>query len=130
MKAIQPIQVWNEGKVQTATIFSLSCNSDNLSTTGQFQYQLLTNELTAINTGFLTMNGVDYDNWDSNEYAYEWAASQLNIILIGDWTTTTTTTSTTTQAPTTTTTTTTTTTKSPIYPSTTSTTSSTTTIEQ
>jgi hypothetical protein len=70
----------------------------------------------------LVMTGLVYDGWETNEYAYDWAANQLNITIIGDYTTTTTTTSTTTAVPTTTSTTTSSTTEQPTTTSTTSTT--------
>jgi len=126
MKVIQPVTIWYEGGSQQAVVFSLSCTNDNMVNTAQFQYQLLDASLKSINMGFLTMSGEAYDTqWSTNDMAYNWAANQLKLVIINDWTTTTTTTTTTTAAPTTTTTTTTTTVR-PIYQSTTTTTTSTT----
>jgi hypothetical protein len=31
------------------------------------------------------MSGDDYDAWETNEYAYDWVAGQLNLTIIGDY---------------------------------------------
>jgi hypothetical protein len=35
--------------------------------------------------GNLTMQGQDYDDWQTNEYAYDWIAEQLNLTIVGDY---------------------------------------------
>jgi hypothetical protein len=35
--------------------------------------------------GNLTMSGDDYDAWETNDYAYDWVAGQLNLTIIGDY---------------------------------------------
>jgi hypothetical protein len=34
------------------------------------------------------MTGEDYDNWATNEYAYEWVAEQIDVTIIGNFVTT------------------------------------------
>lgn len=113
MVVISPVKIWNNGVEDTATLFNLWCVSDNLSNQATFCYQMLTDAKTSLAQANLTMTGADYAGWQTNEYPYEWAATQLNISILHPYTTTTTstelptTTSTTTSSGTTTSTTTT-----------------------
>jgi hypothetical protein len=86
MKQIQPVSIWYNGQMIQATLFNMTSISDNLSTNAVFYYQLLsTNEL-QLATGNITMIGFDYEAYstspDSNAYAYQWGATQLNLTLI------------------------------------------------
>jgi len=99
-KTIQPVSSWQNGEEKEATQFVLSSSYDNLSTSATFQYQL--NEIiptptppptplpmynTLVN-GSLSISGQDYLDWDAssdaNEWAYTWAATQLNLTIIAD----------------------------------------------
>jgi len=99
-KTIEPISSWQNGEEKIATQFVLTSNYDNLSTNANFQYQL--NQITPdpasdstppkhpmynqLVTGSLTMSGQDYLDWDAavdaNDWAYTWAAAQLNLTII------------------------------------------------
>lgn len=106
MVVITPVTIWNNGVEDTATLFNLWCVSDNLSNQATFCYQMLTDAKTSLAQANLTMTGAAYEGWQTNEYAYNWAAQQLNLTILHDYTTTTTTTSTTTSTSSTTSTTT------------------------
>lgn len=86
MKQIQPVSIWYNGQMLQATIFNLNSNSDNLSTTAYFYYQLITSDNIQLAQGNLTMTGFEYDAYssspDSNAYAYQWGATQLNLTLV------------------------------------------------
>lgn len=113
MVVISPVKIWNNGVEATATLFNLWCVNDNLSNSATFCYEMLTETQQSLSRANLTMTGTAYEGWQTNEYAYEWAATQLNISILHPYTTTTTstelptTTSTTTSSGTTTSTTTT-----------------------
>ena len=101
-KTIEPISSWQNGEEKEATVFVLTSSYDNLSTSANFNYQL--NELiptppnpptpsmlpmyNTLVTGSLIISGQDYLDWDAatdaNEWAYNWAAGQLNITIIAD----------------------------------------------
>jgi len=85
MKQIQPFQIWVNGQEQTATLFSLIIINDNLSNSATFYWQLLDAEASKLADGNLTMVEPQYDQWgtqsDVNQWAYEWAATELNITL-------------------------------------------------
>lgn len=120
MKTIQPTTVWYNGQEVQATILGAVAQNDNLINSATFQYQLLQevsmpgstySYAQPVVTNYLTMTGAAYDAWETNDYAYDWIAQQLNLVITGPYVPPTpvpqTTTSTTTEAPSTTSTTTT-----------------------
>ena len=86
MKQIQPIQIWVNGSLQTATVFNLIIINDNLTNSATFYWQLLDADAVKLADGNLTMSEPDYDVWNSaqdvNLAAYQWAAAKLNITLV------------------------------------------------
>ena len=83
MKTIQPVIFpLNLG---TATILNVYCINDNLSTSATFYYTLLSDVQSKLQEGNLTMTGEDYDNWITNDYAYEWVAQQIDVTITGDY---------------------------------------------
>ena len=83
MKEIQPVVFpLNLG---TAIILNAYCINDNLSTSATFYYALLSDVQSQLQQGNLTMTGEDYDNWATNEYAYDWVAQQIEVTIIGDY---------------------------------------------
>jgi hypothetical protein len=115
-KTIEPISSWQNGEEKQATVFILTSSYDNLSTVANFQYQLSEDSINSLGygmvnvlvSGMLSISGQDYLDWDAatdaNEWIYNWAATQLKLVIVPDTTTTTTTeapveTTTTTEAP-------------------------------
>lgn len=86
MVQIQPIQIWTSGTIKTAMYLNLSCVFDNLKDQASFYYSLLDINLTILADGNLQMIEPDYTqyitNKDSNAYAYNWAAQNLNLIIV------------------------------------------------
>lgn len=83
MKKILPFTFWLSGITPTAVYLYLNCAGDNLIDSATFYWALYSeidgkpgNKLTE---GNLTMTGADYDAWDTNEYACNWAAAQLGV---------------------------------------------------
>jgi hypothetical protein len=85
MKQIQPITLWVNGQQVTASVFSLIIINDNLTNSATFYWQLLDSAEVKLQDGNLTMVEPQYDQWgtssDVNQWAYEWAATQLNLTL-------------------------------------------------
>lgn len=94
MANITPVQVWYKGEQHNANVFTLYSNGDNLLDAATFQYQLIEeivvspeeqNSQTLL-VGELSINGDDYALWDAevdaNAWIYNWAASQLNLVII------------------------------------------------
>lgn len=99
MAQIQPITTFYNGESVQLTNFVLSSIGDNLSLTqlegiATFYYELQTEiKDTEGNTSYqnvitanLAISGADYDSWgadpNSNQWAYNWAAQQLNLTLV------------------------------------------------
>jgi len=85
MKTIQPISIWDNGTVQEATVLNAYVINDNLINSATFYYTLSSESLQQLAQGNLTMQGQDYDDWQTNDYAYDWVAAQLNLTIIGDY---------------------------------------------
>jgi hypothetical protein len=102
MAQIQPVSVWKDGQVKTAEQFSLRSIGDDLETSAQFYYEMKEADVTTqdsegndvvtagqvVAVGNLSMGGQDYEDWgtqsgvDINAWAYQWAAGELNVVLI------------------------------------------------
>ena len=92
MKEIQPIQIWKNGEVKTASILDASIISDNLQSNCTFYWQLkeadsVVDEQTisgqVLADGNASLSGEEYDNWDgSNDYAFSYIAQQINVTLL------------------------------------------------
>jgi hypothetical protein len=85
MKNITPISIWDNGTNQEASILNAYCINDNLSTSATFYYSLLSDSLQQLAQGNLSMSGEVYDAWQTNDYAYDWVATQLNLTITGDY---------------------------------------------
>ena len=93
MKKIQPVSIWSNGQSKSAEYFDLRIIADDLQSSATFYYQLMEKVVSeegeesagqALAIGNLSLNGEEYDSWDgSNSWAYDWAASQLNIVIVG-----------------------------------------------
>ena len=90
MKKIQPFNIWSNGQLKSAKYMTLLCGTDNLKDSAMFYYALFAETTNRegeliqgekLAEGNLTMTGEDYDNWQTNGYAWDWAAKQLNIKL-------------------------------------------------
>ena len=86
MKQIQPVSIWYNGQFIQATLFNLSSVGDNLSTSASFYFWLSDQNEKKLTDGTINMTGFDYEAYssspDSNSYAYQWGATQLNLTLI------------------------------------------------
>lgn len=92
MKEIQPFQFWLNGIIVTANYLTLICNNDNLVNQAVFGFTLY-DKINGIpgnvlSRGTITMDGETYLNWDSNDYAFNWAAQTLGLTIIGTVSTT------------------------------------------
>jgi hypothetical protein len=98
MKTITPVTVWYNGSEVPATVLNATVQNDNMQNSATFMYQLM-QEISQPNTsyvytqpvvtGYLTIAGTDYQDWDlaspANEFAYEWIAEQLKLTITGEY---------------------------------------------
>jgi hypothetical protein len=89
-KTIQPVSIWRNGQSKQASELEAKIDFDDLATTAQFFYELkevvdeegIFNK-TTLSNGYILMNGKDYIDWNnSNESAYQYVASKLNLTII------------------------------------------------
>ena len=86
MKTIESIKLWKDGATETATILNMYISFDDLNTTAVFYYDLLSDTFVILAEGKITMTGADYQNWDdSNDAAYAFAATELNLVITGEY---------------------------------------------
>ena len=89
--------VWQNGQQKEANSFVMRIVNDNLETACNFYYEMQNVEEVVTDTqtttiidiltfGNLTLQGEEYQTWDAdpsaNAWAYNWAAGQLNLVLI------------------------------------------------
>ena len=106
MKTIEPISIWDKGQSKQATILNAYAVNVTLNTSATFWYGLMTENMEIIAYGNLSMDGEEYQLWRADEFAWEFVAHSLNLVITGEYVPPTTTTTSTTEEPTTTTTTT------------------------
>ncbi len=86
MKEIQPVSIWYNGQFIQATIFNLLSINDNLIDSANFLYELFSADNILLTNGNILMSGADYTTYSSsptsNDFAYSWGASQLNLTLV------------------------------------------------
>ncbi len=93
MKNIQPIQIWQNGHLKTATHISLTLVHDNLQDVAVFSYRLCEyigqgdeTSIDVITSGAVSIEGQEYENWgttmSANDEAYIIACQKLNLSLI------------------------------------------------
>lgn len=86
MKTIQPIQLWNEGVIEDATIFEMYISYDDLQSLATFYYTLYNNSFDSLATGKIQMTSEQYESWDnSNDGAYNFGATTLNLKITGEY---------------------------------------------
>lgn len=88
MKAIEPVQIWVNGSVQTGNFINAYIINDNLKDTARFYWAIFNSETdgNVLSQGNLTLTGGDYIIWDEandiNLAAYQWICFQLNLTLL------------------------------------------------
>ena len=85
MQNIQPITLWYNGQLVTATQLEVVSVYDDLASTADFRYTLFTVDKLIFVSDRLTISGEDYTTWgasaDINLAAYEWVAAKLNLVI-------------------------------------------------
>lgn len=90
MKTIEAVSIWDNGAVQEAKVLNAYAVNVTLNTSATFYYQLLAetaegNVGTQLAQGNLTMTGEAYTEWQADNYAWDWIAEQLNLVITGDY---------------------------------------------
>lgn len=90
MKTIEPIQIWDNGKIKNASILNAYVTNLNLNQNAYFTYVLyeINNDsnLNQIVSGQLFMNNEIYSTWHQDQIAWDFVANSLNLVITGDYT--------------------------------------------
>jgi hypothetical protein len=91
MKQIEPVQIWTNGVLKTAEFLNATGINVTLGISAGFYWNVLTKVTDAqgnesagesIAQGNLTMEGQDYQEWNQDEFAWEWIANQINVVIL------------------------------------------------
>ena len=85
MKTINPISIYYNGQMINAVVLNTYCVNDNLSSEAKFYFALYSSEFVILSQGNLLMTGADYTAYETNQYAWDWVAQQLNVTITGDY---------------------------------------------
>lgn len=90
MKTIEPVSIWDNGTVQQAKILNAYAVNVTLNISATFYYQLFaenqdSSQGSQLAQGNLTMTGDAYTQWQTDNYAWDWVAEQLNLTITGDY---------------------------------------------
>lgn len=90
MKTIEAVSIWDNGTLQEATILNSYAVNVTLNTSAIFWYGLFaenadTSQGAQLAQGNLSMTGEAYAEWQSDNYAWDWIAEQLNLTITGDY---------------------------------------------
>jgi len=84
MKTIEPVNIWINGQVLIATILNTYASNVILNSSATFTYMLLDDYQAQLSSGALIMSGDAYTQWQTDNYAWDWVAEQLNLTITGD----------------------------------------------
>jgi len=90
MKTIEPVSIWDNGTDQNATVLNTYAADVALNSYATFNYFLFGqtadgNLGSCLRNGILNMTGEAYQLWQSDDYAWDWVASQLNLTITGEY---------------------------------------------
>lgn len=85
MKNIEIISIWDKGEVKQANILKAYATNLELNKSANFWYGLYTESMELVASGSLTLYGDDYQTWNDDEIVWEFIATKLNLVIIGDY---------------------------------------------
>ncbi len=90
MKTIQDVQIWDNGQVKVAKVLNAYAVNVSLNQNATFYYELLPlddkgNTSGRIAYGNVYMPTEEYLQWSQDEFAWDFVASSLNLVITGDY---------------------------------------------
>ena len=82
MTTLQPFDFWKNGQTVTAVNIDVIINHDNLENEATFYYALKDTFNNVVGEGNIKIDGEAYQGWQSNEDAYIYVCSKLNLKII------------------------------------------------
>ena len=90
MKLIKEVPLWDNGKIEKATVLHAYATNVSLDKSATFWYGLINQTEDGRLAGCLTQGNVfmsesDYGAWESDDVAWNFIASKLNLEILGDF---------------------------------------------
>ena len=85
MKIIEPVSIWQNGQNVQAIYLKAEVQADNLIDYASFAYMLLDADFINVNNGLVGISGQDYVDYQTNQYAWDYIATSLNLTITGDY---------------------------------------------
>jgi len=90
MKLIQEISIWDNGVIKKGSILNTYAINLLLNQSATFYYSINSiNENGSygqmLAQGNILMTGKDYENWEGDNYAWQFIAKSLNLVIVGDY---------------------------------------------
>jgi hypothetical protein len=85
MKQIKAVSIWQNGQNVQAIYLKAGVQTDNLSTFASFFYFLLDADFNTLTSGLVEITGKDYDNYQTNPYAWDYIAKTLGLTITGEY---------------------------------------------
>lgn len=87
MKTIKAIPMWDKGQSKSATILNAYAINVSLNQSATFWWGLMSADMELLAQGNLSMSGEEYQLWDADEFAWDFIAGQLSLVITGDYVT-------------------------------------------
>lgn len=85
---IEPIQIWQDGKYVTVDTIDIVSSYDDLQTYATLYYQFFAPDGTLCSDGNKTIDGANYQDWNTQENANMWVClwliNELNLTYAGN----------------------------------------------
>lgn len=90
MKTIQPVSIWDNGVDKQAKVLNTYAANVNLNTNATFNYFLFDLNQDGrigeqVRTGTIFMDSEEYAKWNTDDIAWDFVASKLNLVITGDY---------------------------------------------
>lgn len=89
MKTIEPVSIWDNGVSRQAVVLNAYAVNVSLNNSATFWYELYDNpsgsSITLLTKGNVYMTGEAYQLWDQDEFAWEFIAHSLNLVITGEY---------------------------------------------
>ena len=85
MKQINPISIWDNGQIKEAIKLNAYAINVSLGVAAVFYYSLLSEASEILAQGNMIMDGDNYQAWDNDDVAWDFIATKLNLVIIGDY---------------------------------------------
>lgn len=90
MKKIEPILIWDNGQEKKAEVLNAYASIVNLNANATFNYSLHDlkddgNIGQQVTSGTIYMDNDEYSLWNTDDVAWDFVASKLNLVIIGNY---------------------------------------------